>query len=133
MGRISSQNTRPEMRVRSTLHRMGYRFRLHRKNLPGKPDIVLPKWGIAVFVHGCFWHGHKDCCEGHIPKSNARYWGPKLAKNKQRDIENVKKLRESGWKCVIVWECQTENLSKLEERLREAILSAIERAQLAGT
>ena len=76
MGRIVAKNTLPEVRVRSVLHRMGYRFRIHRKDLPGKPDIVLPKWKTVILVHGCFWHGH-DCCEGHTPKTNSAYWGPK--------------------------------------------------------
>ena len=104
---------------------MGYRFRLHRKDLPGKPDIVLPKWGIIILVHGCFWHGHKGCCEGHIPKSNAGYWGPKLAGNRQRNINNLKKLRSLGWACIVIWECQTDNLSKLKRRLCEAMSAAL--------
>ena len=120
MGRITSKNTSPELRDRSVLHRMGYRFRLHRKDLPGKPDIVLPKWELVVFVHGCFWHGH-DCCEGHIPKSNSAYWGPKLERNRERDIENAEKLAQLGWKRLVIWECQTGNLKKLEECLKEAV------------
>jgi DNA mismatch endonuclease (patch repair protein) len=123
MGRITSQNTRPEVRVRSALHRMGYRFRLHRKDLPGKPDVVLPKWRTVVLVHGCFWHGH-NCCEGHVPKSNASYWAPKLERNRRRDSENAEKLRQLGWKRIVIWECQTYSLRKIEDRLREAMLAA---------
>ncbi len=123
MGRIVSKDTLPEVRVRSVLHRMGYRFRLHRMNLPGKPDIVLPKWKTVIFVHGCFWHDH-NCCEGHIPKSNTSYWALKLERNRTRDLENAEKLKKLGWKRIVVWECQTGSLKKLEDRLREAMQSA---------
>jgi DNA mismatch endonuclease (patch repair protein) len=123
MSRITSRDTRPELRVRSVLHRMGYRFRLHKEELPGKPDIVLPKWRVVVLVHGCFWHGH-DCCEGHVPKSNAAYWAPKLERNRRRDAENAEKLRQLGWTRIVIWECQTYSLRKIEQRLREAMKSA---------
>lgn len=119
MSRITSKNTTPETRVRSLLHQMGFRFRLHRKDLPGKPDIVLPKWMTVVMVHGCFWHGH-DCCNGHVPKSNTAYWLSKLSRNRQRDLENSAKLSLLGWKQIIVWECQTGNVEKLRTRLLEA-------------
>jgi DNA mismatch endonuclease, patch repair protein len=125
MGRIVSKDTLPEIKVRKVLHRMGYRFRIHRKDLPGKPDIVLPKWRIVVFVHGCFWHGH-DCCEGHIPKTNLSYWAPKLDRNRKRDVENAESLGNLGWKRIVVWECQTGSLKKLEDRLRETIHSALD-------
>ena len=124
MGRIVSKDTLPEVKVRSVLHRMGYRFRIHRKDLPGKPDIVLPKWKTIVFVHGCFWHGH-DCCEGHIPKTNSSYWAPKLERNRKRDLENAEKLDKLGWKRIVVWECQTGSLKKLEDRLREAMQTVL--------
>jgi len=122
MGRIVSKDTLPEIRVRSIIHRLGYRFRLHSKDLPGKPDIVLPKWKTVILVHGCFWHGH-DCCEGHLPKSNSAYWVPKLERNRKRDLENAEKLRQLGWKRLVVWECETGSLKKLEDRLREAMRS----------
>jgi DNA mismatch endonuclease (patch repair protein) len=124
MGRITSRDTGPEVRVRSVLHRMGYRFRLHRKDLPGKPDIVLPKCRVALLVHGCFWHGH-DCCEGHVPKTNTAYWAPKLQRNRQRDEENAAKLRQLGWTPVVIWECQTYSLKRIEERLRKALRCAM--------
>src|SRR5438105_9310698 len=92
MSRITATNTLPEVRVRKALYSLGYPFRLHRKDLPGRPDIVLPKLKIAIFVHGCFWHGH-TCCDGHRPKTNARYWNPKLDRNVERDKENASKLR----------------------------------------
>src|SRR3984885_5136835 len=103
MSRVAGRNTKPEIAVRSLLHRMGFRFRLHRKDLPGKPDIVLPKWMTVIMVHGCFWHGH-DCCDGHVPKSNTPYWSSKLLRNRQRDVENSAKLSLLGWKQIIVWE-----------------------------
>ena len=120
MSRIVSKDTLPEVRVRKVLHRLGFRFRLHQKDLPGKPDIVLPRWRTVIFVHGCFWHGH-DCCEGHIPKSNTAYWAPKLERNRKRDAENAEKLKLLGWHRIIIWECQTYSLRKLEDRLREAM------------
>jgi DNA mismatch endonuclease (patch repair protein) len=120
MSRIVSKDTLPEVRVRKVLHRLRFRFRLHRKDLPGKPDIVLPKWRTVIFVHGCFWHGH-DCCEGHTPKSNTAYWAPKLERNRKRDAENAEKLKVLGWNLIIIWECQTYSLRKLEDRLREAM------------
>src|SRR5439155_11010159 len=86
--------------------------------------IVLPKWKTVILVHGCFWHGHEDCCEGHVPKSNTAYWAPKLERNRQRDAENAEKLRQLGWKRIVVWECQTYSLRKLEDRLRELLLPA---------
>jgi DNA mismatch endonuclease (patch repair protein) len=103
---------------------MGFRFRLHRKNLPGKPDVVLPKWLAVVFVHGCFWHGHENCCEGHVPKTNNLYWATKLEKNRQRDIENAALIKELGWKQIVIWECQTYSLTRIEECLHGALLAA---------
>lgn len=120
MSRITSKVTLPEVRVRKALHRLGFRFRLHRRDLPGRPDIVLPKWRTVILVHGCFWHGH-SCCEGRIPKSNADYWAPKLERNKKRDLENANKLESLGFRQVIIWECQTGNLEKLEQRFRDAM------------
>lgn len=122
MAGIASKDTALEFRVRRVLHKMGFRFRLHRKDLPGRPDIVLPKHRTVVLVHGCFWHGHENCCEGHTPKTNSAYWGPKLARNRQRDAENADKLRGLGWKLVVIWECETYSLKKLEVRLRRMIL-----------
>ncbi len=119
MSRIRSKNTKPEIIVRSLLHRMGYRFRLHRKDLPGKPDIVLPKYKIVIFVHGCFWHGHNVCKRSNIPKSNKDYWTHKIARNITRDKENNTKLKKAGWKILKIWECQTKDLNKLRNIIRK--------------
>jgi len=108
MSRIRSKDTKPELIVRSLLHRMGYRFRLHRKDLPGKPDIVLPKYKTAIFIHGCFWHGHKNCKRGNIPKSNKEYWISKITKNIERDRKNILKLKKANWKVIKIWECEIE-------------------------
>ena len=117
MSRIKGKDTKPEIRVRRLLHAMGYRFRLHRKDLPGRPDIVLPRWKAVIFVHGCFWHLHEGCKIGRIPKSNRGYWKKKLLGNKARDAVHIKKLERAGYRCLVVWECETNNLEQLEERL----------------
>jgi DNA mismatch endonuclease (patch repair protein) len=119
MRAIRSTDTSPELIVRRVLHRLGFRFRLHRKDLPGCPDLVLPKWNIAIFIHGCFWHGH-DCRRGsknRKPKSNQAYWTRKLNRNITRDAENGERLTALGWRRVIVWECETANTEALARRL----------------
>ena len=122
MSRIRSKNTKPELIVRSVLHRMGYRFRLHRKDLPGKPDIVLPKYKTVIFVHGCFWHGHSGCKRGNIPKTNKNYWIPKINKNKDRDRKHRSQLKKQGWKVAVIWECQCHN-EKVFNKLIDKYLS----------
>ncbi len=117
MSRIRSKNTKPEMRVRSFLHKNGYRFRLHRKDLPGKPDIVLPKYKTAIFVHGCFWHQHNNCKNASMPKSNRDFWKKKFNSNIQRDLNNQAKLRELGWQVIVIWECETETESAISNAL----------------
>lgn len=109
---------RPELAVRSLVHRMGYRYRLHSKRLPGKPDLVFAARRKVIFVHGCFWHAHKGCKFAHTPKSNVEYWGQKLKRNKSRDRRNVKSLAASGWISLIVWECETKHELVLRKRLR---------------
>lgn len=106
MSRIRSGNTSPEKIVRSYLHTHGLRFRLHRKDLPGKPDIVLSRFKTVVFVHGCFWHQCPRCKSGRLPKSNLTYWQTKLKKNQDRDKQNIKSLKSLGWKVIVIWECQ---------------------------
>ncbi len=115
MARIRSKNMKPELAVRRMIHQMGYRYRLHRKDLPGKPDMVFPSRKAVIFVHGCFWHLHPGCREGRIPSSRRDYWEPKLLGNVRRDQEVVKKLIESGWRVLIVWECEVQRSEQLRE------------------
>lgn len=117
MSRIRGRDTMPELAVRSLLHKMGYRFRLCRKDLPGKPDIVLPRHKIAIFVHGCYWHRHDCKCGAREPKSNLDYWLPKFERTKRRDAENQAKLLKQGWKVLIIWECMTKDKDELREML----------------
>lgn len=117
MRAIKSRNTEPEVRVRSLLHRLGYRFRLHRRDLPGNPDIVLPSRRIAIFVNGCFWHGH-GCARGaRMPKANADYWSAKIARNKARDGESASALASLSWRAVVLWECELKNQAELAAML----------------
>lgn len=116
MRAIRSKDMRPELAVRSLVHKLGYRFRLHRKDLPGKPDLVFPSRRKVIFVHGCFWHAH-DCKISHAPKSNLQYWGPKLERNRARDEKNIGTLRADGWKTMVIWECDLKDLAALQSRL----------------
>ena len=117
MSRIGGKDTKPEKIVRSLLHRMGYRFRLHRKDLPGKPDLVLPKYHTVVFVHGCFWHRHKGCKYAYTPKSRPEFWQAKFDANVDRDRRAQRELRRRGWRVLTIWECQTAQLQSLARRL----------------
>lgn len=123
MACIRSKNTKPELYIRSLLHGLGYRFRLHRKDLPGTPDLVLTKYKTIIFVHGCFWHQHEGCVGSGLPKTNHSFWESKLLKNKLRDEKNIEKLEALGWNVVTVWECETKvrNRQKLVEKLINAI------------
>jgi len=123
MSRIRSKNTSPEKKVRSLLHRMGFRFRLHVKELPGQPDIVLPKYKKVIFVHGCFWHLHKDCRDGTIPKTQYAKWKAKLERNVERDEVHLKLLQEKGWGVLTVWECEIEKKMSLVENRISCFLS----------
>lgn len=121
MRQVKGRDTGPELKVRRLLWDAGYRYRLQRKNLPGKPDIVLPGRRAAVFVHGCFWHGH-DCARGaRQPKANADYWTAKIARNVARDARVQAELIEAGWRPVTVWECELKDPAALQARLREAL------------
>lgn len=108
MSRIRSADTKPEILLRSVLHRMGFRFRVHRQGLPGRPDIVLPKYRTVIFVHGCFWHQHPGCIEAVRPKTNMKYWTAKLDGNIKRDRKNFLALRKEGWNVFRFWECEIE-------------------------
>lgn len=117
MRAVKGGDTAPEMTVRRLAHRLGYRFRLHRKDLPGKPDLVFPRLHKVVFVNGCFWHGH-DCARGaREPKANAEYWRTKIGRNRLRDAANVAALKARGWRAAVVWECELKELDRVERRL----------------
>ena len=118
MSRIRGKNTAPEILVRSLLHRMGYRFRLHVAKLPGKPDITLAKHKTVVFVHGCYWHRHQGCKYAYTPKSRRRFWQQKFESNIARDEVVRKQLKALGWRVVVVWECETRDMGKLRRRLK---------------
>jgi len=120
MSRIKDKNTEPEKRIRSMLHELGYRFRLHRKDLPGRPDVVLPKYKTVIFVHGCFWHRHRGCKYSYQPKSRVEFWKTKFDTNVERDERNTEKLKKLGWRVLIIWECELEQKpEKLIRRLTE--------------
>lgn len=115
---VRGRDTAPELRVRRLLHAMGYRFRLHRKDLPGTPDVVLPRHRKIVFVHGCFWHGHEECKRATLPVNNASTWMAKIEGNRRRDQRNLDALSALGWDVLVVWECEVRDAPRLEERLR---------------
>ena len=117
MSRIRGKNTKPEILVRKGLHACGFRFRLHNKKLPGSPDIVLPKYGVAIMVNGCFWHGHKGCRFATRPKSNVEFWETKIARNRHRDEITTAHLEALGWHVITVWECELRVGSQLKDRL----------------
>jgi len=119
MAKVKGRDTKPEKKVRRLLHAMGYRFRLYRKDLPGKPDIVLPRHRKVIFVHGCFWHGHPGCRRASRPTDNAEFWNAKLDANMKRDAVVLQDTRAGGWKPLIVWECETRDLGALEDRLNQ--------------
>src|SRR5262245_2134317 len=118
MSRVKGANTQPEKLVRSLLHRLGFRFRLHRKDLPGKPDIVLPRHRKVIFVHGCFWHGHEGCSRSARPTSNQEFWDKKLAGNIERDRRNFEKLENEGWQYLVLWQCELKDKSTLTKKIR---------------
>ena len=117
MRAVKSADTAPEMTVRRMAHRMGYRFRLHRRDLPGKPDLVFPKLRKVVFVHGCFWHGHHCARGARMPRANAEYWRAKIGRNSVRDAVNVAALKLAGWRSAVIWECELKNLARVKKRL----------------
>ncbi|HIB44038.1 MAG TPA: DNA mismatch endonuclease Vsr [Nitrospina sp.] len=118
MSKIRSKNTKPEIAVRSKLHKAGYRFRLHVKGLPGKPDIVLPKYNTIIFINGCFWHRHKGCEYAYKPKTRVDFWNQKLNRNIKRQDEVIKELRDLEWKVLVIWECEVGNEKLIRDRFK---------------
>jgi DNA mismatch endonuclease, patch repair protein len=127
MSQIRSTGTKPEKIVRKLVHGMGYRYRLHRKGLPGKPDLVFGPRRKIIFVHGCFWHQHmaNDCLDGRKPKSNTLYWNKKLSRNVERDAENRMQLSKLGWDVLVVWECETKNIDELLQKLDRFLIKPL--------
>ncbi|QYX55949.1 very short patch repair endonuclease [Roseovarius sp. SCSIO 43702] len=119
MANVRSKNTGPEMIVRSIAHKLGLRFRLHRRDLPGTPDLVFPKYRLVLFVHGCFWHRHIGCKKATMPKSRTDYWAKKFSQNTERDRRNRAKLEANGWRVETIWECQTKDSQTISDILRE--------------
>ena len=117
MSAIKSKNTKPEIAVRKVLHSMGYRFRLHGKDLPGSPDVVLPKYKTVIFVHGCFWHRHENCMYASTPKTRQEFWNKKFKKNIERDLEIQENIKNIEWRSVVIWECETKNIENLKEKI----------------
>lgn len=117
MAAVRSKDTQPEMLVRRLVHKMGFRYRLHRADLPGKPDLVFVAKRKIIFVNGCFWHQH-GCKFSHLPKSNISYWAPKLERNRSRDARHLEELSAAGWQCLVLWECELANSIVLAERIR---------------
>ena len=117
MSAIKSKNTKPEIAVRKLLHSRGYRFRLHRKDLPGSPDIVLPKYKTVIFVHGCFWHRHENCKYSSTPKTRKEFWESKFKVNVKRDLEIQEKIKNIEWRSVVIWECETKDVENLRAKI----------------
>ena len=124
MSRVKGKNTTPEMRVRKAAHALGFRFRLHRKDLPGTPDIVFPKKRVALFVHGCFWHRHPGCKKASLPKSRQEYWHSKFSANVERDERMRIELEARGWNVATIWECETKTDAELRQRLHDILSSS---------
>lgn len=122
MSRVRGYDTFPELAVRSLLHRMGYRFRVHQDRLPGNPDIVLHKYKKVIFINGCFWHGHKGCTRSKRPTSNVFFWTKKLEGNIQRDRRKLRELKRLGWNYLIIWQCQIKDKDRLKSRIRRFML-----------
>lgn len=121
MRSVGREDTAPELSVRRIVHKLGFRFRLNRKDLPGSPDLVFPKHRLCLFVHGCFWHRHRGCLKTTSPKSNAAFWNEKFAKNMERDTRQANALRTLGWKVAVVWECQSTDEAIIKSIITKAI------------
>lgn len=119
MARVRSKDTKPEMLVRRVTHGMGYRYRLHDKKLPGCPDLVFRRRCKVIFVHGCFWHRHRNCALARLPKSRRDFWTPKLNANRKRDERNLRELTKAGWSALVIWECEIGDTDALAQRIRD--------------
>jgi DNA mismatch endonuclease (patch repair protein) len=124
MSKIKSKDTKPEMLVRRFLFSHGFRFRLHRKDLPGNPDIVLPKFKTVIFINGCFWHGHRNCKFATIPETNRDFWLTKISGNIIRDNESVERLKQSGWRVIVIWQCELK--SKVKDQTLEQLITKLQ-------
>jgi len=131
MSGIRGKNTRPEVRVRQLLHRLGYRFRLHRKDLPGSPDLVLPRHRLAVFVHGCFWHMHAGCRFSKMPGTRTDFWLAKLERNRERDRSTALALEAAGWRVLVIWECLLRQ-HRSDDELSALLAAAVEAEDMYG-
>ena len=128
MSKIRSKNTKPEIALRKALYSRGLRYRVNYKKLPGKPDIVFTQYNTVIFVHGCFWHGHDNCGDSHIPKTNTEFWSAKIARNKERDNNNIMQILSMGWKVLIIWDCeiqQKDNIRVLIQKIEDILLESI--------
>jgi DNA mismatch endonuclease (patch repair protein) len=129
MSKIGPKNSKPEMLIRKLIHNMGYRYRLHRKDLPGKPDLVFPKYKKVIFVNGCFWHGHRKCKRATMPKTNKSFWKNKIAKNIENDFKKCKELKKLGWNYLIIWQCEikSNNLAIIKNKVSNFISDCVEK------
>lgn len=119
MAGIRNKDTQPELRVRKIAHSLGYRYRLHRRDLPGSPDLAFPRLKKVILVHGCYWHRHPDCRYAYSPKSNTKFWQDKFRRNQERDRQTLSNLRSEGWDALVIWECETRDAEKLQARIAE--------------
>lgn len=126
MSKIKGKDSKPELKLRSALHKRGYRFRLHRKDLPGKPDICLPMYKTVIFMHGCYWHRHSDCNKGKsTPSTNTEFWKKKFETNQERDIKNRKDLEKLGWFVITLWECELKNIDSTINRIDTLLINRL--------
>ncbi len=131
MSRVSSKNTKPEIFIRRSLHRLGYRFRIHVPDLTGRPDVVLPKFRSLIFVNGCFWHRHRGCSKATTPRTNQSFWMDKFERNKRRDRRNYEILRKAGWKVLLVWECELKNEERRQKTMSRLVAELTLRSHTA--
>jgi len=124
MSRVKGRDTKPELKIRSLVHKLGFRFRLGNRKLPGTPDLILTRFKKVIFVHGCFWHGHKNCRRAKLPETNADFWKNKIKKNKLRDTKDIKTLKTLGWKSLTIWQCELKNSLKVQIKLKKFLKAA---------